>query len=161
MAEEASDLHIEGLASDCEAIPEPSRLVAVMADAENQDSVAILVAVKTEAKMSGSRKHHPARRRPKAIDAFAEAQGLTRSGFLRAAKHEIGYANDDNNDNYAKARLRAQVEHASTSSLVTLSSPSSRRAGVCHPALANGKRAEGRFHAFLTVIWENVPIRWV
>ena len=35
MAEEALALHIEGLAEDGEAIPEPSTLEAVMADAEN------------------------------------------------------------------------------------------------------------------------------
>ena len=50
MAEEALALHIEGLAEDGEAIPEPSTLEAVMANAENQDGVAILVGVKTEAK---------------------------------------------------------------------------------------------------------------
>ncbi len=50
MAEEALALHIEGLAADGEAIPEPSSLEAVMSDPENQDGVAILVAVKTEAK---------------------------------------------------------------------------------------------------------------
>lgn len=44
----------------------------------------------------------------KAIDAFAEAQGLTRSGFLvRAAKHEIGHANYDHHDNYAETRRGA------------------------------------------------------
>lgn len=50
MAEEALALHIEGLAEDGVAIPEPSTLEAVMADVENQDGVAILVAVKSEAK---------------------------------------------------------------------------------------------------------------
>ena len=40
MAEEALALHIEGLAEDGEAIPEPSTLEAVMANAENQDGVA-------------------------------------------------------------------------------------------------------------------------
>lgn len=36
MAEEALSLHIEGLAEDGEAIPEPSTLEAVVADAETR-----------------------------------------------------------------------------------------------------------------------------
>lgn len=96
MAEEALALHIEGLAEDGEAIPEPSTLEAVMADAENQDGVAILVGVKTEAKRAVRVNITLPEDVLKAIDAFAEAQGLTRSGFLvRAATHEIGHANDD------------------------------------------------------------------
>ena len=49
MAEEALAFHIEGLMADGEAIPEPTRLEGVMADPENRDGVAILVAVKTDA----------------------------------------------------------------------------------------------------------------
>ncbi|TCL63666.1 type II toxin-antitoxin system HicB family antitoxin [Rhizobium sp. BK251] len=108
MAEEALALHIEGLAEDGEAVPEPSTLEAVMADAENQDGVAILVGVKTEAKRAVRVNITLPEDVLKAIDAFAESQGLTRSGFLvRAAKHEIGHTNDDYNDNYAEARLGA------------------------------------------------------
>jgi len=108
MAEEALALHIEGLTEDGEAIPEPSTLEAVMADAENQDGVAILVGVKTEAKRAVRVNITLPEDVLKAIDAFAEAHGLTRSGFLvRAAKHEIGHANDDYNDNYADTRLGA------------------------------------------------------
>ncbi|TIM17054.1 MAG: CopG family transcriptional regulator, partial [Mesorhizobium sp.] len=43
MAEEALALHIEGLVEDGGAVPEPSSLEAVMADADNRDGVAILV----------------------------------------------------------------------------------------------------------------------
>lgn len=43
MAAEALDLHIEGMTEDGEAMPEPSSLEAVMADAVNRDGVAILV----------------------------------------------------------------------------------------------------------------------
>jgi predicted RNase H-like HicB family nuclease len=49
MAEEALAFHIEGLGTDGEAIPEPSSLESVMADPDNRDGVAILVALKTEA----------------------------------------------------------------------------------------------------------------
>src|SRR5437762_7762518 len=50
MAEEALAFHIEGMVADGEAIPEPSRLEGVMADPENRDGVAILVAVKTDSR---------------------------------------------------------------------------------------------------------------
>lgn len=49
MAEEALAFHIEGLVEDSEAIPEPSSLEDVTADAANRDGVAILVAAKTQA----------------------------------------------------------------------------------------------------------------
>src|SRR5205807_3942203 len=49
MAEEALAFHIEGLVADGEVIPAPSSLEEVMADPQNRDGVAILVAVKTEA----------------------------------------------------------------------------------------------------------------
>jgi hypothetical protein len=85
MAEEALAFHIEGLVADGEAIPEPSSLEDIMADPDNRDGVAILIAVKTEA--------------PKAvrvnvtlpedvlaqIDRFAAAHGFTRSGFIAQA----------------------------------------------------------------------------
>ena len=48
-AEEALAFHIEGLAADGEAIPKPSNLEEIMADPDNRDGVAILIAVKTEA----------------------------------------------------------------------------------------------------------------
>jgi predicted RNase H-like HicB family nuclease len=93
MAEEALALHIDGLAEDGEAIPEPSSLEEVMSDPDNRSGVAILVSVKTE--------------QPKAvrvnvtlpgdvleqIDKYAEAHGFTRSGFLtQAAKKLMGEA---------------------------------------------------------------------
>ena len=52
MAEEALALHIEGLVEDGEAIPEASSLEAVMADPQNRDGVAILVAANTDAHKS-------------------------------------------------------------------------------------------------------------
>lgn len=91
MAVEALALHLDGLIADGDPIPEPSSLDEVMADPENRDGVAILVA--------------PPKRPTKAvrinvtlpedvldaIDRYAEDNGLTRSGFLaRAAKREMG-----------------------------------------------------------------------
>jgi predicted RNase H-like HicB family nuclease len=89
MAEEALTFHIEGLAEDTEAIPEPSALEEVMSDPGNRSGVAILVSVKTD--------------QPKAvrvnvtlpgdvleqIDKFAEAHGFTRSGFLTQAAKKL------------------------------------------------------------------------
>ena len=43
MAAEALALHLEGLAEDGEAVPEPSTLEEIMAVAENKDGVAVLV----------------------------------------------------------------------------------------------------------------------
>ncbi|CUX24864.1 MULTISPECIES: type II toxin-antitoxin system HicB family antitoxin [Agrobacterium] len=96
MAEEALALHVEGMIEDGEAIPEPSSLETVMADAENKDGVAILVTLKTESKKSVRINITLPEDVLKAIDAFAEARGLTRSGFLaRAAKHEMSSVSED------------------------------------------------------------------
>jgi len=48
MAEEALQLHIEGMVEDGEAIPEPSTREEVMSDPENRTGVAVLISVKTE-----------------------------------------------------------------------------------------------------------------
>lgn len=91
MAEEALALHVEGLLEDGEAIPEPSTLDAVMSDPDNKDAVAILVSLKAETKKSVRINITIAEDVLKAIDAYAEAEGLTRSGFLaRAAKEVMG-----------------------------------------------------------------------
>jgi hypothetical protein len=90
MAEEALSLHVEGLLEDGEAIPEPSSLEAVMADAENQDGVAVLIPLKTASKKAVRVNVTLNEDILEEIDTFAAAHGLTRSGFLaRAAKREI------------------------------------------------------------------------
>jgi predicted RNase H-like HicB family nuclease len=43
MAEEALDLHIEGMVAEGIPVPEPSSLEEVMADRENRNAVAVLV----------------------------------------------------------------------------------------------------------------------
>ena len=43
MATEALSYHLEGLAEDGEAVPEPSSLEEIMSNAENRDSVAVLI----------------------------------------------------------------------------------------------------------------------
>ncbi|TIP77901.1 MAG: type II toxin-antitoxin system HicB family antitoxin [Mesorhizobium sp.] len=89
MAEEALAFHIEGLVEDGEAIPEPSSLEDVMADADNRDGVAILVAVKTEAKKAVRVNITLAEDVLSQIDAFAEAHGYTRSGFIAKAAQRV------------------------------------------------------------------------
>ncbi|TPK82995.1 type II toxin-antitoxin system HicB family antitoxin [Mesorhizobium sp. B2-4-17] len=89
MAEEALALHIEGLIEDGDAIPEPSSLEAVMADAVNRDGVAILVAAKTEARKTVRINVTLPDDVLQRIDAFAEAHGYTRSGFLAKAAEKV------------------------------------------------------------------------
>ena len=43
MAAEALAFHLEGLAEDGEAVPEPSSLEEIMANRENRDGVAVLI----------------------------------------------------------------------------------------------------------------------
>jgi predicted RNase H-like HicB family nuclease len=93
MAEEALALHVEGLVEDREALPEPSSLDAVMADPENKDGVAILVAVKTDAPKCIRVNITLPEDILEKIDRLADRQGLTRSAFLaRAAKRELEVA---------------------------------------------------------------------
>lgn len=90
MGAEALGFHVEAMAEDGEAIPEPSSLEAVMADPENRDGVAILVAL-SDGPVKAVRVNitlpEPDLRQ---IDQFAEQHGFTRSGFLlKAAKREM------------------------------------------------------------------------
>lgn len=98
MAEEALSLHVEGMIEDGEAIPEPSSLEAIMADPENRDAVAVLIPLKTEAKKAVRLNITLPEDVLKEIDTYAEAHGLTRSGFLaqaalRQVREETGSGN--------------------------------------------------------------------
>jgi predicted RNase H-like HicB family nuclease len=84
MAEEALALHLEGMAEDGEAPPEPSSLDAVMADPENRDGVAILVNADLKTRSVRVNITLP-EDTLQAIDRYAEDHGFTRSGFLAAA----------------------------------------------------------------------------
>ena len=89
MAVEALALHVAGMTEDDEAVPEPSSLEAVMSDPENRDGVAILVpladamakAIRVNITLPEPDLHQ--------IDAYAEAHGLTRSGFLLTAARKV------------------------------------------------------------------------
>lgn len=90
MAEEALSLHIDGLLEDGEAVPEASSLEEVMADPDNNDGVAILVAVKTEAVKSVRVNVTLPEDLLLLIDKYAKERGLSRSGFLaKAAKRAM------------------------------------------------------------------------
>jgi predicted RNase H-like HicB family nuclease len=85
MAAEALALHLEGLAADRIAIPEPSSLDAIMADALNRDGVAILVPAPQGVAKAVRVNITLPEDTLKAIDQYAEQHGFTRSGFLVAA----------------------------------------------------------------------------
>jgi len=85
MAEEALAFHIEGLVEDGEAIPEPSKLEDIMADPDNRSGVAILIAVKTDAPRVVRVNVTLPGDVLEQIDRYAEAHGLSRSGFLAQA----------------------------------------------------------------------------
>lgn len=89
MASEALALHLEGLAADGEPAPEPSRLECVMADAANRDGVAILVAAPPRVAKSIRVNVTLPEDVLVEIDNYAEAHGLTRSGFLAAAARKV------------------------------------------------------------------------
>ena len=90
MAEEALSFHIEGLIEDGEVIPEASSLEAVMADPENRDGVAILVAAKANMPKAVRVNITLPEDVLAAIDRYAASHGFTRSGFLtQAAKRAI------------------------------------------------------------------------
>lgn len=106
MAEEALAFHVEGMIEDGEAIPEPSSLEAIMSDPGNSDAVAVLIPLRTPAKKAVRVNITLAEDLLRAIDAHAEAHGLTRSGFLaRAAEQQM--TSDDNPNNIRGYALSA------------------------------------------------------
>jgi predicted RNase H-like HicB family nuclease len=85
MAEEALALHVDGMREDGEKLPEPSTLEGVMARRGNRDAVAILVTLRERARATVRVNITLAETDLAAIDAHAEASGMTRSGFLVSA----------------------------------------------------------------------------
>ena len=89
MATEALAFHLEGLAQDGEAAPEPSSLEEIMAIAENKDAVAVLIeAPAAEVKSVRINITMPADVLDQ-IDRYAEREGFTRSGFLAQAAKKV------------------------------------------------------------------------
>ena len=90
LAAEALALHLEGMAQDGEALPEPSSIEVVMAERENRDAVAILVDAPQQAAKSVRVNITLSADVLDEIDRYADSRGLTRSGFLaRAARKEL------------------------------------------------------------------------
>jgi len=85
MAAEALALHLEGMAEDGEAIPEPSTLESVMTDPENKTGVAILVAAPAQAVKAVRINVTLPEDVLASVDAYANEHGFTRSGFLAMA----------------------------------------------------------------------------
>ncbi len=93
MAVEALALHIEGMAEDGEAMPEPSSLAEVMRERENRDAVAVLVPAPAKAARAVRVNITLPEDALRAIDSYAESHGLTRSGMIvTAAKRMMGAA---------------------------------------------------------------------
>ena len=89
MAEEALLFHIEGMIEDGEEIPAPSPLDEIMKIREARDAVAFIVDAKVAERAIRINVSIP-EKELKAIDAYAQSHGLSRSGlFLKAAKLAI------------------------------------------------------------------------
>ncbi len=89
MAVEALALHVEGMIEDGEAIPAPSTIEEVMAGAENRDGVVTLIVLQDQARRAVRANITFAEDVLNEIDAFAEAHGYTRSGFLAVAAKKV------------------------------------------------------------------------
>lgn len=98
MAEEALGLHVEGMIEDGEAIPEPSSLEAIMGDPENKEAVAVLIPLKSAARKAVRLNITLPEDVLREIDAYAEAHGLTRSGFLAQAALRQTRGDDNSGD---------------------------------------------------------------
>jgi predicted RNase H-like HicB family nuclease len=86
MAVEALAVHLDGMAADGDDVPTPSSLEAVMRDALNRDAVAVLIDPPRTARSVRVNITLPDDL-VEQVDRHAEANGLTRSGFLaRAAR---------------------------------------------------------------------------
>lgn len=89
-AEEALAFHVEGMAEDGEAIPEPSSLEDIMAEPDNRDGVAVLIPLREQAARTVRVNITLPEATLAEIDRYAEAHGFTRSGFLaQAAKRAM------------------------------------------------------------------------
>ena len=89
MAEEALAFHVEGMIEDGVPVPAPSSIDEIMKVRENKDAVAFLVEAKIAERAIRINVSIP-EKELKAIDAYAQTHGLSRSGLLlKAAKLAI------------------------------------------------------------------------
>src|SRR5260370_25071671 len=81
MAAEALALHIQGMIEDGEAVPEPSNVDDIAADAAKRSAIAFMVCV--DAPDATVRVNITARESQIGkIDALAEPAGISRSGYM-------------------------------------------------------------------------------
>jgi|SRR5690625_2620856 len=108
MAAEALALHLQAMADDGEASPEPSSLEEIMADPDNRGGVAVVVpAPRSTSRAVGVNITLP-NDLLDTIDMRAKAEGLTRSGFLaQAARAVIEAPLDPAPDGSSRRRSRA------------------------------------------------------
>jgi predicted RNase H-like HicB family nuclease len=88
MAEEALAFHVEGMVQDGEAIPEPSSLETIMADADSRSGVAILVPLRAATPKTVRVNITLPDDVLSAIDRYAESHGYSRSGFIVKAARD-------------------------------------------------------------------------
>ncbi|RIK97826.1 MAG: CopG family transcriptional regulator [Proteobacteria bacterium] len=89
MAVEALALHLEGMAEDGKAVPEPSSLEEIMSDPVNREGVAVLVPAPTPIVKSVRINVTLPADVLEQIDRHAESEGFTRSGFLAHAAKKM------------------------------------------------------------------------
>lgn len=89
MAKEALALHLEGMTEDGQPIPEPSSVEAIMADPENRDGVVALVPAPDGVAKTVRVNITLPEDALQEIDAYAEANGYSRSGFIVHAARQI------------------------------------------------------------------------
>jgi predicted RNase H-like HicB family nuclease len=89
MAAEALALHLEGMQADGEALPEPSSLEDIMAQAENRNAVAALIQAPSPDVKTVRVNITMPEDVLQEIDRYAEKEGYTRSGFLTQAAKKI------------------------------------------------------------------------
>ncbi|HEY2737595.1 MAG TPA: type II toxin-antitoxin system HicB family antitoxin [Thermoanaerobaculia bacterium] len=82
MAEEALELHLEGMIADGDPIPSPSGLEEIMADPENRQTIALLVTVPAQPTETVHLDLALPETTLREVDARASSRGLTRSAFL-------------------------------------------------------------------------------
>jgi predicted RNase H-like HicB family nuclease len=100
MAQEALDMHVQGLIEDGEPLPAPLKLEEIMADPDFSDAAAYLVVEVPDAKPRSIRVNITVPELTlKQIDAAARKRGMSRSSFLiHAAQDSIRSDRTQGND---------------------------------------------------------------
>jgi len=82
MAEEALELHIEGMIADGDRLPHPTDLEEIMRDPANREAVALLVTVPDPSTATVHVEINLPETTLREVDARASSRGVTRSEFL-------------------------------------------------------------------------------